>query len=51
MATSEQEQKGINVPMHKRMAMGAKIDGTSLKSKDAPKPAGGLSGAVSKKQK
>jgi DNA ligase-1 len=30
MATSDQEQQSILVPMHKRMAQGAKLDGTSL---------------------
>ena len=47
MATSDQEQRGINVPMHKRMAMGEKLNGTSLQPKGASqgqsKPQGGLS--------
>ena len=30
MATSDQEQKGINVPQHKRMAMGAPITGQNM---------------------
>jgi hypothetical protein len=51
MAISDQEQKGINVPMHKRLAAGEKLDGTSLKGKDTSKPAGGLSGVIAKKQK
>jgi hypothetical protein len=55
MATSDQEQKGINVPMHKRLAMGAKLDGTSLQAKgegktSGSKPVGGLS-QVAKKNK
>jgi hypothetical protein len=55
MATSDQEQKSINVPMHKRLAMGAKLDGTSLQAKgdgktSGSKPAGGLS-HVAKKNK
>jgi hypothetical protein len=33
MATSDQEQKGINVPQHKRIAMGEKLDGTSMQPK------------------
>jgi hypothetical protein len=45
---SEQEQKGINVPQHKRIAMGEKLDGTSYQPKGGntsrtSKPAGGLS--------
>jgi hypothetical protein len=50
---SEAEQKGINVPQHKRIAMGEKLDGTSYQpkggSKQQTKPAGGL--AHAKKQK
>lgn len=52
MATSDQEQRGINVPMHKRIAMGEKLDGTSLQPKGGAKPArkpqGGLSQAKKK---
>ena len=33
MATSDQEQQSILVPMHKRMAQGAKLDGTSMQPK------------------
>lgn len=37
MATSDKEQMSINVPMHKRMAMGEKLDGKSLSPKgEAP---------------
>jgi hypothetical protein len=47
MATSDQEQRGINVPQHKRMAMGEKLDGTSYQpkggSQSQSKPQGGLS--------
>ncbi len=53
MATSDQEQKSINVPYHKRLAMGAKLDGTSMQAKGdngKAKPAGGLS-QVAKKNK
>ena len=55
MATSDSEQKGINVKQHKRMAMGEKLDGTSMQSKGgnssqskSSKPQGGLS-ALKKK--
>lgn len=52
MATSDQEQRGINVPMHKRIAMGERLDGTSLQprggSQPARKPQGGLSQAKKK---
>ena len=53
MATSDQEQKSILVPQHKRMAMGEKITGQSMQAKgsDKSKPAGGLSGVVAKKNK
>ena len=42
MATSDQEQKGINVPQHKRLAMGEKLDGSSMQPKggNAPKQGG-----------
>ena len=49
---SEAEQKSVNVPQHKRIAMGEKLEGTSYQSKGgtsspttsrAGKPAGGLS--------
>lgn len=33
MATNDQQQKGIDVRYHKRIAMGAKLDGTSLQEK------------------
>ena len=46
MATSDQEQKGINVPQHKRLAQGAPINGQSMK--DGGKPQGGLSQAKKK---
>jgi len=31
MATSDQEQKSINVPQHKRLAQGAPVNGQSMK--------------------
>ena len=49
MATSDQEQKSVNVPQHKRMAMGEKLDGQSMKGGSAPaKQSGGLSQAKKK---
>ena len=33
MERNESEQMSIDVPMHKRMAMGEKLDGTSLGEK------------------
>ena len=52
MATSDQEQKSILVPQHKRLAIGEKITGQSMQAKGgAAKPAGGLSGIVAKKNK
>jgi hypothetical protein len=37
MATSDQEQKGILVPQHKRLAAGAPINGQSLQPKGEQK--------------
>ena len=51
MATSDQEQKGINVPQHKRLAMGEKLTGQSMQPKGGSqggKTAGGLSHAKKK---
>ena len=50
MATSDQEQKSINVPQHKRIAIGEKLDGQSMQPKgQAQQPKqGGLSQAKSK---
>jgi hypothetical protein len=54
MATSDTEQKSVNVPQHKRMAMGVPVTGQTMQAKGegkAPaKPAGGLS-HVAKKNK
>ena len=52
MAT-EQEQKSVNVPQHKRIAMGEKLDGTSYQPKGGStsrtsKPTGGLAHAKKK---
>ena len=54
MATSDKEQMSDKVPQHKRLAMGEKLNGTSLQSKgktasDGKKSSGGL--ASLKKQK
>ena len=55
MATSDTEQMGQNVPYHKRMAMGAKLDGSSLGAKEsaktpsAPKRGGGALAQAKKK--
>lgn len=48
MATSDQEQKGINVPQHKRMAMGEKLTGQTMQPKGNGKPQGGLAQAKKK---
>jgi hypothetical protein len=50
MATSDQEQKSINVPQHKRMAMGEKLDGSNMQPKGSSqaKPQGGLAQAKKK---
>ena len=49
MATSDQEQKGILVPQHKRLAQGAPVNGQSMQGKggtsQTSKRTGGLSGA------
>ena len=55
MATSDQSQMGQDVPYHKRIAMGAKLDGTSLGSKEpaktasSPKRGGGALAQAKKK--
>lgn len=51
MGTSDKEQKSTNVRYHARMAMGEKLDGTSLQPKGASqtsKSKGGLSSAKKK---
>ena len=49
MATSDQEQKSILGPQHKRMAMGEKISGQSMQSKQSDSNSkGGLSQAKKK---
>jgi hypothetical protein len=48
MSTSDQEQKSINVPQHKRLAMGEKLTGQSYQPKGGDKPQGGLAQAKKK---
>jgi hypothetical protein len=49
MATSDKEQMGVNVPQHKRLAMGEKLTGQTLAPKGGDKKhQGGLSGAKKK---
>lgn len=48
MAISDQEQKSILVPQHKRMAMGAPIDGKTLENKTAKPTTGGLASTKKK---
>jgi hypothetical protein len=46
---SDAEQKSVNVPQHKRIAMGEKLDGTSYTPKGGSKQTqGGLSHAKKK---
>jgi hypothetical protein len=47
MKTNDQEQKGVNVNQHKRIAMGEKLNGQSLKGGEEKK--GGLQQAKEKK--
>ena len=49
MATSDTEQKSINVPQHKRIAQGEKLDGTSMQPKGQQQQKSGLSHVKSKK--
>lgn len=55
MATSDQSQMGQDVPYHKRIAMGAKLDGSSMgakepaKSSSTPKRGGGALSQAKKK--
>jgi hypothetical protein len=44
---SDQEQKSINVPQHKRLAQGAPINGQTMKD-SGKKSSGGLSQAKKK---
>ena len=55
MATNDSAQMGQDVPYHKRIAMGAKLDGSSLGAKEstktpsAPKRGGGALAQAKKK--
>ena len=51
MATSDKEQKGVNVPMHKRLAMGEKLTGTSLQGKNTSQTSNSKGGLSSLKKK
>jgi hypothetical protein len=54
MATSDQSQMGQDVPYHKRIAMGAKLDGSSLGAKEPAKTSGPVKrggGALSQAKK
>ena len=49
--SSDNEQKSVEVPQHKRIAQGEKLDGTSYQPKGGStpsKPQGGLSQAKKK---
>lgn len=51
MATSDKEQKSVNVPQHKRMAMGEKLDGKSMQAKGGNRQSGKTSGGLSQANK
>jgi len=54
MATSDQEQKSVLVRQHKRIAMGEKLDGTSMQPKgqsQGNKSSGGGLGHIKAKNK
>jgi hypothetical protein len=48
--SNDKQQRGIDVPQHKRIAQGEKLDGTSMQPKGGSqsKPQGGLSHAKKK---
>lgn len=50
MATSDNAQKSIDVPQHKRIAMGVPLTGSSMQPKGSSgsKPQGGLAQAKKK---
>ena len=52
MATNDQAQKSIDVPQHKRIAMGVPLDGTKMQPKGNTNPIsipkGGLAQAKNK---
>lgn len=51
MATTDQEQRGINVPQHKRIAQGEKLDGTSYQPKGGTNPISNKKGGLSQAKK
>lgn len=51
MATSDKEQQGINVPQHKRIAAGEKLDGTSYQPKGNTNPISNTKGGLSHAKK
>jgi hypothetical protein len=52
MASNDSQQMSEMVPQHKRMAMGVKLDGTSMKGGSAPaKPASKSGGLAQAKKK
>lgn len=51
MGTSDKEQKSVNVPQHKRIAMGEKLDGTSYQSKGGTNPISNTKGGLSHAKK
>jgi len=50
--SSDNEQKSVEVPQHKRIAQGVPLDGTSMggKGSSEPKQQGGLAQAQHKKK-
>lgn len=48
MATSDNAQKSIDVPQHKRIAMGVPLTGSNMQPKGSSKPQGGLAQAKKK---
>jgi hypothetical protein len=50
--SSDNEQKSVEVPQHKRIAQGVPLDGTSMggKTQSEPKKQGGLAQAKQKKK-
>mgnify|MGYP003330009792 CR=1 FL=1 len=51
MATSDQQQKSVNVPQHKRIAMGEKLDGTSYQPKSSTSQTSNTKGGLSHAKK
>ena len=51
MATSDQSQMGQDVPYHKRIAMGEKLDGTSYQPKGGTSQTSNTKGGLSQAKK